>query len=84
MLSSGRKTMSTHRSKEKEAKRQARLQAGKVLAAIKPARPREEVGKLMMQHLDARILEIRKLLILIDRMINRRRWQGLVAGLGSR
>ena len=62
----------------------ARLQAGKVLAAVEPTPSREEVAKLVMGHLDARILEIRNLLIQIDRMLTRRRWQGLVAGLAGR
>jgi len=76
--------MSTRKQREKEAKRQSRIHAGEVLAAVKPTPSREEVAKQVMAHLDARILEIRKSLIQIERMLLTRRWRGLLAGLAGR
>jgi hypothetical protein len=76
--------MSVQKQKAREEKKRTRIQQGQILAGAKPAPSREEIAKLVIQHLDARILDIRKLLVQIDRMLTRRRWQGLVAGLGSR
>jgi hypothetical protein len=59
-------------------------QQGQILAGAKPALSREEVAQRVMEHLEARILDIRKLLIQADRILARHRCQGMVAGLSGK
>ena len=74
----------SHKSKQRTAKKIARLEAGQIMSGIKPSSTREEVAQLLMRHLDARILDIRKLLIQADRILARHRCQGMVAGLSGK
>jgi hypothetical protein len=72
--------MSTRKQSEKEVKRQRRIRAGEVLAAVKPGPSREDAQQ-MMKGIDAAISEVRTLLAQADRILARHRCAGLVAGL---
>jgi hypothetical protein len=73
--------MSTRKHKEKETKRLARLQSGKVLAGVAPAPSKEDIAKQMMKGIDTAISDVRNLLAQADRILTRHRCAGLVAGL---
>ena len=76
--------MSARKSKAKEAKKQARIQQGKILAGAKPTPSREEIQEQVSSHFEARISEVRTLLAQVDRILARRRIQGMISGLGSK
>ena len=71
----------SHKSKEREKKKLARIHQGKILSGAKPTPSKEVIADQLMQGVDARILEVRRLLALADRILARHRCQGLVEGL---
>jgi hypothetical protein len=73
--------MSAHKSKEREKKKLARIQQGKILAGVKVGPTKEAIADQLMQGVDAKILEVRALLSQADRILARHRCAGLVAGL---
>ena len=76
--------MSARKHKEKEAKKQARLRAGEVLAAVKPAQSKEDVAKQILKRLDSVVSNVQKLLSYGEQIIIRRRIQGMISGLGNK
>jgi hypothetical protein len=76
--------MSARKHKEKEAKKLARLQAGKVLAAVKPAQSKEDIAKQILKRLDSVVSDVQKLLSYGDQIIIIRRHQGMISGLGNK